>query len=257
MTRLNLSLYNNAIGFAEDALANAIVAEEVPERWKFAILSLTQSIELSLKELLRRQHPLFIYKNIDNPDLTVGITQAKNRLHKIAGIRFEKTENEALKTASEIRNCIVHHEIDEATHHLKFTFAHLLGFLNDFHTNHLDQSIQNSVESRLWAEAINISEYGDELFLRAKERLAAEGYGSSTQFATCPYCSYASLPARDVPESTCYVCGNIESVLACTRCRKPMLSYDDNLREVATRIYCLECTDHITHDFWHEHARRK
>ena len=86
MSRLKLTLEENAISFAEDALANAIVAEETPKRWKFAILSLIQAIELSLKELLRRQHPYPIYKNVDNPDKTVGIDQATHRFRLIAGI---------------------------------------------------------------------------------------------------------------------------------------------------------------------------
>jgi len=103
-----------------------------PTRWKFAILSLIQAIELSLKELLRRQHPYLIYKNVDNPDKTVGIDQAIHRLRLIAGISLSADESSALRTAVGVRNEIVHHHIDEAVAELKLVFARLLGFLNDF-----------------------------------------------------------------------------------------------------------------------------
>jgi len=40
MKRLELSLLNNAVTFAEDALSNAVIAEEHTVRWKFAILGM-------------------------------------------------------------------------------------------------------------------------------------------------------------------------------------------------------------------------
>jgi len=62
MNRLKLTLQDNAISFAEESLSNAIVAKESPQRWKFAILSLVQAIELSLKEVLKREHPFGVFQ---------------------------------------------------------------------------------------------------------------------------------------------------------------------------------------------------
>ena len=150
MSRLNLSLLENAINFAEDALSNAVVAEEAPPRWKFAILSLVQAIELSLKELLRRQHPYLIYTNVDKPDKTVGIEQATTRLRNIAGVNLTTDESSALRTAVNVRNSVVHHHVDEALADLKLVFARLLGFLNDFHRKHLDEALQDAIDDELW-----------------------------------------------------------------------------------------------------------
>ncbi len=69
MDRLKLTLLENAHDFLEDALANAVVAEESPKRWKFAVLSMVQSIELALKELLTQVHPLFIEAKSKQLDL--------------------------------------------------------------------------------------------------------------------------------------------------------------------------------------------
>ena len=163
MNRLKLNLYDNAIGFAEEALEKAIFAEQDPKHWKYAILSLTQSIELSLKEALRRNHPFLIYDNVDKPNKTVSLEQASKRLQRLH--EFDLTENEqaALRTALEARNSIVHHEVDQDLNDLKLVFARLLGFLNDFHGEHLNEHLQSLIRTDLWSEAANIKDYGSEL----------------------------------------------------------------------------------------------
>ena len=80
MNRLKLTLEENAHSFLEDAISNAVVAEESPARWKFAILSMIQSIELNLKRLLAEVHPLFVYENVDKPIKTVSLDHAVRRL---------------------------------------------------------------------------------------------------------------------------------------------------------------------------------
>ena len=84
-----------------EALSRAILAEKDSTQWKYAILNLVQAIELSLKELLRRQHPSLIYKDVDKQTETVSLKFARSRLEQIAGIKFEKTDLDSIQTASE------------------------------------------------------------------------------------------------------------------------------------------------------------
>ncbi len=83
MTQLTLSLQQNAVSFLAEALAKAVLAEKEVSEWKFALFNLVQSIELSLKERLRKEHPLLIYADIDKPKLSVSLERALARLARV------------------------------------------------------------------------------------------------------------------------------------------------------------------------------
>lgn len=254
MSRLKLTLEENAISFAEDALSNAVMAEKAPKRWKFAILSLIQAIELSLKELLRKQHPYLIYQNIDKPDKTVGIEQAIQRLRLIAGITMTPDESSALRTAVDVRNKIVHHHVDEAVANLKLVFARLLGFLNDFHRKHLDEPLQDALDKTLWQDGVKIKEYGEELYRRAKDHIASDDLDEAL-LITCPKCGWEALSAWGKNQDTCYVCGHVEDLVVCERCQKTMLFGEHE--EHSDKNYCWDCLVYITDDYWYEQAHGK
>lgn len=251
MSRLSLSLSENAISFAEEALSNAIAAEETPARWKFAIFSLAQAVELSLKDLLSRQHPCLIYKNVDKPTLTVGIDQAVSRLRQIANLELTSDESSALKAAVDVRNKIVHHHVDESTADLKLVFARLIGFLNDFHRKHLDDSLQDLVDEDLWLAGVKVREYGEEIFRRALEQMKADNIGDECVM-TCPKCGWDALSAYEPKQDTCYVCSHIEAVIVCERCQKLML--DGEHEEHGKKNYCWDCLCYITDDYWYEQS---
>ena len=254
MSRLTLSLSENAISFAEDALANAIVAEETPARWKFAIFGLVQAIELSLKELLRRQRPFLIYKDVDKPKNTVGIEQAALRLQSIANVQLTADETAALKTAVDIRNCVVHHQVDAAIIDLKLIFARLLGFLNDFHRKYLGEALQDHIDAERWRAGVKIQDYGTELFRRAKERMEEDDIDDDITIA-CPKCGWKALTPYDPHPETCYMCGHIESLEICERCQAIMLSGE--VHEHRGKPYCWDCLCYITDDYWYEQATGK
>jgi len=251
MTHLKLSLSENAVSFAEDALSNALVAEETPERWKFAILGLVQAIELSLKELLSRQHPFLIYKDVDKPNNTVGIEQAASRLRTIANIQLTSDESAALKTAVQIRNCVVHHQVDAAIADMKLIFARLLAFLNDFHRKHLDEALQDQIDDELWRAAVKIQDYGGELFRRATERMKEDKIDEGVTIA-CPNCGWKALTPYEPHPETCYVCGHIESLAVCDRCQNIMLSGEEH--EHSGKVYCWDCLCYVTDDYWYEQS---
>lgn len=252
MTRLTLTLESNAVSFAEDALSNAIVADEVPIRWKFAVLSLVQAIELSLKEALRREHQFLIYTNVDKPGNTVGIDQATHRLKNIAGIEITKEDNHAIKAAIKARNNIIHHQVDESINELKLTFSRLLGFLNEFHKKHIDEGIQDKVDSELWRTGVKIKEYGEELYRRAKIQMEQDSIDEDC-VVTCPMCGWDALCAYEPKQDTCYVCGWIESLSVCEKCNTVLLQ--DEQEEHNGKTYCYDCLCYITDDYWYDISR--
>jgi hypothetical protein len=100
------SLLENSHSFLREAANRGVSALEDPAHWPFAILSLVQAVELSLKEILRQKHPILIFQNIDAPEKTVSIEKAMLRLAnpKIGGIKFPESEKSKLRAAIKWRN---------------------------------------------------------------------------------------------------------------------------------------------------------
>jgi hypothetical protein len=144
MPRVTLSLIENSQCFFDEAVRRAVRAETSAWEWKFAILNMVQAVELSLKELLRRQHPLLIYSNIDSPQHTVTLEKALTRLRSTSSFELSKAEHSALKTAIEHRNAIVHYEFSAETEELKLAFAQLFAFMVEFHRVHLADCLRES-----------------------------------------------------------------------------------------------------------------
>ncbi|MCU0857095.1 MAG: hypothetical protein MUC65_01660 [Pontiellaceae bacterium] len=255
MRSLKLNLVDNARSFIEEALSKAIQAENDPHQWKFAIIHLVQGIELSLKELLRNEHPLFIYKNIDNPKETVSPKEAINRLNRIWSFELSEDENNSLTMAIILRNNIIHHEYEVKPLEVKAAFAKLLGFLVDFHRNHLEDPIDTYIDQNLWHAAIEIEKYGQELFRRAQERLKGKDFASE-YILTCPKCGWNALCAPEyLNEGACFVCGHREVLGFCDRCEK--LMFEDDVKECGDKTYCWDCFVYLTDDYWHEDGRGK
>jgi len=250
MSRLKLNLYDNAIGFAEEALEKAIAAEKDSKHWKYAILSLVQSIELSLKEALQRSHPFLIYDNIDKPNKTVTLDQASKRLKRLQGFVLTTDEEKALQTASGVRNRIIHHEIDEDLVELKLVFARLLGFLNDFHGEHLNEYLQAVIQRDLWSEAANINDYGSVLFKRAQVRMVEDEVDDRSCLITCPKCGWEALSPYGDNQERCYVCEKSTCLVTCNKCEKVIIDGDGE--EWLGKPYCHTCWDFLNDDSWHD-----
>ncbi len=250
---LELSLIENAHSFVSEALAKAVAAEQSPGQWKFAILHLVQAIELSLKELLKQQHPVLIYKNVDKPDLTVSLEGALQRLKQVTSFELKPDESKALIFAAKVRNEIVHHEFKADPAELKPAFARLFGFLVDFHRAHFDYTIEEKVPKALWFDGLKIKEYGEELYRRAKVRLKADHVEDCV--ISCPKCGWRALPGFGDNAERCYVCSHVTALETCDRCQAVMLRGEGN--EHGDKTLCQSCLEYVTDDYWHDSAKER
>jgi hypothetical protein len=93
-----ISLLENSHTFMIEAVATPSPRATMLSDAQFAILNLVQAVELSLKELLRREHPILIFDNIDNPRNTISIGQALGRIEnpKILGITIPNNEKKKI-----------------------------------------------------------------------------------------------------------------------------------------------------------------
>jgi hypothetical protein len=214
MASIKLSLIENAESFLKESLSKAISAESNPIDWKYAILHLIQSIELTLKEKLSQSHPILIYENIDKPQNTVSLDRALDRLVKIIKIDFREEDLRALRIAKEWRNLITHYEFSFDITTVKPVFSQLFGLLSYFHSVQLKRELSASIPSELWNEAISIKEYSDELYERALKRIKDE---KRKFLITCIRCWHDTF-VEDNSIDTCYLCGFHEMTTVCQEC---------------------------------------
>lgn len=139
-----LSLIENSHSFMVEAIRKAIAARNDVSQWPFAVLNLVQAAELSLKELLRRQHPVLIYENIDIPRNTISITQALSRIENpnILGITIPEDEKRKIITAVRLRNQITHFEFELTENYAMAKFSEIFAFLVYFQGRYLMETLR-------------------------------------------------------------------------------------------------------------------
>ncbi len=216
MAKITLSLLENSESFLKEALHKAILAEKRESEWKFALFNLVQAIELALKERLRREHPLLVYADIDNPKLSVSLERALGRLSQCPTVGLNQDDIKNVRLAASIRNSITHHEVDVSIEQVKSIFASLLGFLSEFSERHLNTSLATKVPKHLWKKAISAKLYASELYRRAEQRFEREKIDKS-KLITCIRCwhdTFVTSKRRD----SCYLCGFAEPMTVCQEC---------------------------------------
>jgi hypothetical protein len=246
---IKISLLENSHTFVEEALRKAVLAEKEPIQWKYAIFSLVQSIELMLKERLRREHSILIFQNIDNPHNTVGLDLAIDRLKRISSVQFSKNDLTAIETAKRWRNLIVHYEFEISPEELKLVFAKLLGFSMHFNKKEFNIYLDAEIKGNAWDEALSIFEYATELYERAKKTIVDEGI--KLEFVwDCPSCGYDTFIIQDAI-NCCYVCGFTEDVFECPDCKDFYFESESREYQIGDEIfenYCRNCYDKRMHD---------
>jgi hypothetical protein len=241
MTRvINLSLIENAESFISEALAKAIVAETNPAQWKFAVLSLVQAIELTLKAILNGRNWSLVYQDVDKRKLTVSLETALDRLVNIEKLNFSKSDIDAVKTAISLRNEIVHYAFSYEEDQVKLVFVKLLGFVQHCFSQYLGRALGEVVEEDLWGEAISLFGLAEELSRRARERMVLEGIEDAVTLS-CRRCDFEFFVPRGY-SGTCYVCGCRDDVVPCAYCRQPI--YYDGAAEIADQVFiCESCLE--------------
>lgn len=175
---LKLSLIENSHNFLVEGAKKAVEARTDVHQWKFSILNLAQALELTLKEVLRREHPIFIYENIDLPKNTITISQALSRIEndKILGISISKNEKKKIKRAIELRNKITHFEFDITEEYAMAKFSELFAFLIFFQARFLKIEIDEILKQDYIDATIEIERCFKELKRKAYQRIEEEGF---------------------------------------------------------------------------------
>lgn len=201
-----------------EAVKNAVAAREDLSQWPFAILHLVQGIELSLKELLRREHPILIYENIDNPRNTVSITQALARIEndKILGIKIPDDEKLKISRAVNLRNQITHFEFELKEEYAISKFSEIFAFLVYFQGRYLKVEVENILPQDLLQSVIQIEKCFGELQNKAHQRIRGENISPKWIWA-CPNCGEDAFIIED-GRNVCFLCRETGEDVECPQC---------------------------------------
>ena len=226
----------------EEALEKAILAEQDPVQWKYAIFSLVQSIELILKERLRQEHWLLIFENVDKPNKTVGLDSALKRIESLNAVILSKEDKEKINEAKNWRNLIIHYELEVEPDTLKIVFAKLLGFSSHFNKKEFDIFLEAEIDSNAWDEALKIFEYENELINRGLKLIEEEGILHDL-ILECPNCKFDMFVIQDNID-TCYLCGYTDEIIECGECKEFCFrsqTYDHQTGDNRFELFCEEC----------------
>jgi len=245
---VEMTLLDNCISFIEEGLQKSIVAENNPKELKFSIFCLSQAVELALKELLRREHRVLVYSDIDKQTRTVTIEQALFRLKRIKSVDIDANDLDAIRNIGQIRNEIVHYSFEISPKETKLRLARILGFLTHFCRTQLQVDLTESIDESLWLQTIEIEKFENELTKRAEERYKRENIDTSWNW-DCPKCNHdAFVHYNDINE--CYLCGHKEKTITCQGCGCEFLESETtkidegNMKKMKWIVhYCRDCLE--------------
>jgi len=180
-------------------------------RLKHAITNAAHSIELLLKERLRKINPAFVWESVDKyPSLearTVTVDTAISRLKNIGGITFSEKDEKNLRSLRMTRNAIEHYEWHATEKEAKIIVGNALSFAFSFAIDHLDTDLAADFkQDDTWSSLI------DELYdfvhahgARIEAKLREKGEYPSC----CDACGELTVPMRG---GSCELCGHWQAV---------------------------------------------
>ena len=240
---VKLNLLENSQSFFVEAVDKAIGAKDEVRQWQFAILNLVQSLEPSLKVILKTIHPLFIYENIDSPKHTVSVTKAIDRLTNpdIGNIFFTDKEKKGMLSAIEIRNKITHSEFDISVNHAQAQFFKVFSLITTLQRRRFDIQIEEILSSKAIESLIIIEKSREVLVKNANQRIDDEGIDSDFVWC-CPNCLSDTFVIQDSIDS-CYACTHTEAVEECPHCGELFFEEDFESIQNSLDIGYSECLD--------------
>ncbi len=227
---VKLSLLENSQSFLVEAVDKAIGAEDDVRHWQFAILNLVQSLELSLKLVLKNIHPLFIYENIDSPKNTVSVTKAIERLSNpdIGNVQFTEKEKQGMTSAIKLRNNITHSEFELSVDYAQAQFFKVFSLIATVQRRHFDTQVEEILSSDAIENLLVIEKTKEMLVNNAIQRIEDEGVDEHLVWA-CPNCLSDTFVVLDGID-TCYVCTYTETVTDCPHCNE--LFFENELESI-------------------------
>ena len=154
----SITILENSYSFLNESIRYYKRTKRDKSKWPFTIFLLIQGLELLMKHVLKLEHPVLVYENVDKPKNTVSISQALERLISITNIKIDEKEKRLISKAINYRNQVLHYEVTYNHFELKTNYVQLFEFVHYFHKKHLNKDLHECIEKSLWpseAELMN------------------------------------------------------------------------------------------------------
>ncbi|WP_374148420.1 hypothetical protein [Priestia megaterium] len=168
---IKVTLLENSYDFLHNSLnhfdlATSEASFEVQKRYlKFSLVDIVQSMELMFKEVLRRKNEFFIYENIDKPKHTVSISTALQRLKNIMRLNLEQKDEVKIKRAIDLRNQIIHFELELDIKELITIYIVIFEFIHSFHYRFLEEELHERIRPEYWTIEAKLMEKFEKEFV--------------------------------------------------------------------------------------------
>lgn len=244
---LKLGLLENAIDSIVHGLEHYADGKKNTSNYKFAILHITQGVELILKERLRREHWVLIYEKVENPDTskTINFETAVARLQSICKLSLDKYIG-ALRRLRGVRHEIEHYKVSFSEQEATALIGSNIPFLLEFLENELGVTLQEHIaDEEVWQELLLIEEVYNRARKRADEEIAwlrwDEKEGDYHWIQPCPICNGEYLIMQNKDEAKCVLCQHISRLEECWKCGEPFPEDDWG----AEGGLCANCTAYL------------
>lgn len=232
---IKFSLLENSNSFLKESINNVKDARTDKIKWKFSILHLVQSLELLLKEVLRRKNTLLLYENIDTQEHTITISKALERITN--SLFFEETiitnkEIRKIKHAIVLRNKITHQNLNENVEYLTSKYFEVLSIISYIHSSILKTEFGFIIGKDSREFLVTKNKYITEQLKKAMHRIKAEGI-SEDNLIKCRLCDHKTFDT--LYEQKCYLCSNTDSTEECDSCHK--MYYSDQGKDLHNLFY--------------------
>ncbi len=180
-------------------------------RLKHAISHAAHSVELLLKERLRRINPAFVWKNVDKfPSLdaeTVNTNTAISRLTTVGGVIFSDKDVVMIESLRRARNAIEHYEWETTEKDARLIVANALSFTFSFAKSELDIDLSSVLKTDdTWSVLLNeLNEFNSAHGARLEASFRAQGVSA----VECDECGAQTVPWQG---GACELCGHWQSM---------------------------------------------
>ena len=243
---LKLNLFENGVDFIRSAIEDYFLKDTAkPAAFKYAVLHMYAGVLLLLKERIRREAPLLVFKANKK---TLNFSEVQSMLPS-AGVTLKAIDLKMLKKFQERRNVLEHYECNLDLETTKALLGQLAAFTYFFLRDQLSEDLEDHLEAstalrlrdlkgiyerrtsehrRAWRQRatryFSLTNEEVETIRRGAEAFDPRDEPYPHEFIECPECTDDSVV---VLESDVGLCTNVEckavfSAEECLRCDSPV-----------------------------------
>jgi len=235
-----LSLLDNGVDFIREGIEALYGVENPPPRtYKYAILHVFSGTLLVLKERLRKEHDILIFKDVSRGkgpgSYTVDFEGVLSRLATAAGVTLDDSDRKLLSLIRAKRNELEHFEADLKIAEVNALIGKLVEFLERFMDEELNYKLIEKLSLNAQREVRELSG----IAARARQRQADEWQRKVAAFENeieerleeilssgrrfldelpCPKCREQHVVEVEDDLAFCTACRTVHRLGACNRC---------------------------------------